>query len=153
MTAGVAVASTPRIAPPAWAISAAARTSITSQVGLTDASIQTTAVSPGRTAASSALAVSGDADAPGGPAAPGSADAPASKNVTPTPRRPARRRSQSAAPWYITCGATTCSPLRTVSKNVATPASPEANTRASSAPSSRASTSSTCAQVGLPERL
>ena len=102
-------------------------------------SIQTTAVSPGRIAASSALAD------PGG--------APASKNVTPTPRRPARRRSQSAAPWYITRGATTCSPLRTVSKNVAIPASPEANTRASSAPSSRASTSSTCVQVGLPERL
>ena len=64
---------------------------------MTDASIQTTEVSPGRTAASSALAPPG-ATAPGGAAALGSAAA--SKNVTPIPRRPARRRSQSAAPWY-----------------------------------------------------
>ena len=135
VTAGVAVASTPRTAPAAWAISAVARTSITSQVGLTEGSIHTTAVAPAPTAASS----------PSGAAA--------SKNATSMPRRSASRRSQSAAPWYMTRGATTRSPARTVSKNVVTPASPEANTSASSAPSSSASTASTCSQVGLPERL
>ena len=135
MTAGVAVASTPRIAPAAWAASAAARTSITSQVGLTQGSIQTTAVSSAPTAASSA---------------PGAA---ASKKATRTPRRSARRRSQSAVPWYMIRGTTTRSPVRTVSKNVVTPASPEAKTRASSAPSSFASTASTWAPVGLAVRL
>ena len=80
VTGGVAVASTPRTAPASRAIPAAARTSITSQVGFTQVSIQTTEVRPGLTAASSA---------------PGSD---ASKKLTSTPRRSPRRRSRSAAP-------------------------------------------------------
>ena len=131
VTAGVTVASTARTAPARRAAAAAARTSITSQVGFTEGSIQTTAVSPAATAASSA------------PGAPGS------KKAASTPRRSARRRSQSAAPWYITRGATTRSPERTVSKNAAIPAIPDAKTSASSAPSSRARTDSTRAPVGL----
>ena len=77
----------------------------------------------------------------------------ASKNATSTPRRSASRRSQSAVPWYITRGATTRSPARTVSKKAATPASPEAKTSASSAPSSLARTFSTSAPVGFAFRL